>query len=557
MKIFIYKNLPIIFGIIITIIILNPLLINNLLYTDDSELHAARFANYYLALKQQQFPPRWAPNLNSGYGYPVLQFSYPLPYIAGGIIKLILPLSLQQSVNISAILFLVSSFVGSYFWIKKKNSVLNTLILASIFTFSPYPLINIFSRFAYGEIAFWGVLPWVFYSIDLLYSKKYKYSKLIYIFVFSALLLSHQSSIVIIIPLLLGYLLINKYNLKNIILPSLISVFLVCWYWIPALLELKYVKLVGENIITNYLSQFPNSLHFFLHKINNLNRLDTLKMVSIGYSAVASFILSIYLIFKKRLFNQFKKYHSLFFWFVILIFSIILMMPFTKPLWIISPLSKYIQYSWRLLWITTLSTVGLTNELFKLIKNQNLMYIFQIILITSVLISINTFAVPRGYINLSDYELREYFNTTTTFNEFLPIWADEFVENYPTQKISLRKKDQKYFIENIPSKAEGEVSIISWNGTKMAYSINAKENIDVIQATHYFPGWELRINGLKKDIEYQDNEFPGFIKYSLEEGKYLIEAEFTNNSFAKNLGTILSIFGVIALITWTKIKKNN
>jgi hypothetical protein len=41
-------------------------------YTHDGENHLARFANYKLALKQGQFPPRLAPNLLNGYSYPSL-----------------------------------------------------------------------------------------------------------------------------------------------------------------------------------------------------------------------------------------------------------------------------------------------------------------------------------------------------------------------------------------------------------------------------------------------------------------------------------------------------
>ena len=47
-------------------------------YTHDGENHLARFANYKIALKEGQFPPRFAPNLMSNYGYPVFNFTYPV-----------------------------------------------------------------------------------------------------------------------------------------------------------------------------------------------------------------------------------------------------------------------------------------------------------------------------------------------------------------------------------------------------------------------------------------------------------------------------------------------
>src|SRR5258708_2749738 len=50
-------------------------------YTHDGENHLARFANYALAIREIQFPPRFAPNLFNHYGYPVFNFNYPLANI--------------------------------------------------------------------------------------------------------------------------------------------------------------------------------------------------------------------------------------------------------------------------------------------------------------------------------------------------------------------------------------------------------------------------------------------------------------------------------------------
>src|SRR5579872_5283308 len=52
-------------------------------FTHDGQDHIARIANFYLNLQQGVIVPRWAENLNWGYGHPILEFLYPLPsYIA-------------------------------------------------------------------------------------------------------------------------------------------------------------------------------------------------------------------------------------------------------------------------------------------------------------------------------------------------------------------------------------------------------------------------------------------------------------------------------------------
>src|SRR3990167_6148720 len=51
--------------------------------THDGQDHVARIANFYQNLAEGNIIPRWAGNLNWGYGHPILQFLYPLPsYIA-------------------------------------------------------------------------------------------------------------------------------------------------------------------------------------------------------------------------------------------------------------------------------------------------------------------------------------------------------------------------------------------------------------------------------------------------------------------------------------------
>src|SRR5438094_565494 len=47
--------------------------------THDGRDHVARIANFYLSLSEGVIVPRWAENLNWGYGHPIMMFLYPLP----------------------------------------------------------------------------------------------------------------------------------------------------------------------------------------------------------------------------------------------------------------------------------------------------------------------------------------------------------------------------------------------------------------------------------------------------------------------------------------------
>src|SRR6185369_17483873 len=69
--------------LILSIIFLFPLLTHPFYDSHDGEAHVARFAAYAKAFQESNFPPRWAGNLNFGYGTPIFIFYYPLPgYLA-------------------------------------------------------------------------------------------------------------------------------------------------------------------------------------------------------------------------------------------------------------------------------------------------------------------------------------------------------------------------------------------------------------------------------------------------------------------------------------------
>ncbi len=47
--------------------------------THDGEYHIIRFWQFYKMLSLGNWFPRWAPDLNSGYGIPLFNYVYPLP----------------------------------------------------------------------------------------------------------------------------------------------------------------------------------------------------------------------------------------------------------------------------------------------------------------------------------------------------------------------------------------------------------------------------------------------------------------------------------------------
>ena len=111
------KKFWLIFLIFISLIPLFDLFRSGLPLTHDGQDHVARIANFYQSLSEGNIIPRWAANLNWGFGHPVLMFLYPLPsYIAS--FFHFLNLSLVDSTKIIFGLGFVLSGIFMYLWIR-------------------------------------------------------------------------------------------------------------------------------------------------------------------------------------------------------------------------------------------------------------------------------------------------------------------------------------------------------------------------------------------------------------------------------------------------------
>ncbi len=72
------KNRAFLLVFLLSLIPLTSLLPNGLPVTHDGQDHIARIANFYSSLSEGNIVPRWAENLNWGFGHPVMMFLYPL-----------------------------------------------------------------------------------------------------------------------------------------------------------------------------------------------------------------------------------------------------------------------------------------------------------------------------------------------------------------------------------------------------------------------------------------------------------------------------------------------
>ena len=115
---FLKKQNLLILLILVSLLPLLSLLQPGLPITHDGQDHVARIANFYTSLTEGNLVPRWAGNLNWGYGHPILMFLYPLSSYSASFFHL-LGFSLVDSVKLVFAIGFISSGIFMYIWIRE------------------------------------------------------------------------------------------------------------------------------------------------------------------------------------------------------------------------------------------------------------------------------------------------------------------------------------------------------------------------------------------------------------------------------------------------------
>src|SRR3989344_4874161 len=135
---FIYylKILAVVF--VISLPIVFPYLKPGYFPTHDGEWAVVRLSDMFRELRDFQIPPRYSGDLNFGYGYPLFNFVYPLPYYLGLVIHFF---GLGFVDSIKSLFFLSVPLSAFFMFLASRKVWQNTqagLISATLYAYFPY-----------------------------------------------------------------------------------------------------------------------------------------------------------------------------------------------------------------------------------------------------------------------------------------------------------------------------------------------------------------------------------------------------------------------------------
>jgi len=133
--------------------------------TDDGSWMVIRLSAFYEALRNGQFPVRFLPRLNNGYGYPVADFLYPLFMYIGTPIH-VLGFSFVDTIKLIFGASLIGSSFFCFLWLRKIFGNIQSLVGSLTYTFFPYHLWDVYKRGSVGEVLALSIVPFILWSIE-------------------------------------------------------------------------------------------------------------------------------------------------------------------------------------------------------------------------------------------------------------------------------------------------------------------------------------------------------------------------------------------------------
>ena len=331
--------------LITIIILLIPLIQNELVYGDDMIFHLSRIQSIADSLKNGVYPIKINASMSNGFGYASSMFYPDLFLLFPAILIAFFNAGLIYSYKVFIFFLLILMFLTFYYCFKYLSNNKEIALLGTAFLMlSKFVILTLYSRFALGEfIGFIFILPAIVGLYDYLYKDFSKPQ--ILILSFFGLINSHLiTGIIVLIFCLIVFLLNIKNSIKNpkkvvkLILCVIIVLLMSIYFWLPLVEQLIHTKFNLSKSWTNIGNESYTIFDYF-----------TNSKYDIGYSIIFTLPFMIYLfLFEEKSGNK-SEWKKFFIYFVLL--SIFLTF---SLIWIVFNNGlNIIQFKWRLLGIIT------------------------------------------------------------------------------------------------------------------------------------------------------------------------------------------------------------
>ena len=531
---------------IVNLILLKNVLGGDVFFPVHDGTWFVRLQQFDRAIKLGQFPPRLAPDMAFGFGYPIFKYYAPLfIFISWLIFKTVGSYSLA----IMSTVFL-SSFVGilgMFFLAKNFWGFWGGVLSAIAFLFLPYRALDIYVRGAFAELLAINILPFLFYFFFKVVNAPGRVKKgdmaglVLSAFFF---ILSHNLYLLIfglLSPLFLIYLAMKnrgdrddkgdreRERLRILIGGTLLALLLSSFYWLPMILGIKDINVIHQAEKTHfanhfvYLRQIWNSSWGFGGSAPGLE--DGMSFKAGKLQIILALIGLVLAVWKRKKRKEILLLASLG------IVSLSLSLPLSKIFWKNVPLLPIVQFPWRFLGVFGLIIAFFSGGVVGF-KGNHFSKLAIVTIVAGGLIFLNLkYFTPQKIIA----DAADHFITN---EKIAKDSALQIAEYFPKDVTKIPRAKPKSALE-IASGRSADVVLDS--PFKIIFRLDAPAKVVVNR--FYFPGWQAKYKN--KLLKIGPNDIDGRIAFSVDRaGEYTLTLVSTP---VEKISWGLSFFAVFVL----------
>ena len=556
-KAFLRPHLPYVGAVLLMALLAGlPLFQLKMMSGHDARVYLTRAVEFYQGLRAGQIFPRWAPDLNFGYGEPIFSFVPPLIYY------LMVPFralgtSFVAAQDLACFLLLCAGGLGMYLLATELFGRRGGLIAAAAYLFAPYMLGTLYVRQALADFSAFAAIPFAFWGLYRLARNgrarcgRYRFL-LAGVFAVALLLLSSNTIALIAVPALLawvGWLGWRERSPRTLLwgfVGIALGLALSAFFWLPALAERGLVQ--TARAVEGYLSyrnHFVYPSQFVVSPWGyGLSLAGPADGMSFTLGPVHLIAVAGAFVLLWRMRGAGARGRSwLAFFLALLAAAVFFASTLSQPLWDRMPLLQYLQFPWRFLTLAAFSSALLCGAVFASLSGGSGRIDRRLpsVALAAVLVGLLLWGLPKArpekFLALNEVDYSPQAITArgigvTTAGEYAPVWVQ--------QRPTVPAGEPLTFVAG-----QGRVVASQLSVATRQFIVEVVADSRLRLNTFYFPGWTLFVDSAEQPVDYDNPQ--GVMEFSLGSGLHGVKFVFADSPVRAWAGR-LSLLALLLLV---------
>ena len=522
-----------------------PLFQFRLMMGHDSAAYVPRAVEFWEVLRDGEILPRWAPDFGAGHGEPTFNFHPPLPQYLNAFFHA-LGFTFIASENLAAFALLALAGFGMYVLANEFFGKRGALVAATAYLFAPYLQSRLYVSHALADYSAFAFIPLAFWGLHGAVKGSWP-RWLVAMFGAVGIMLTSVPVAFIVYPALALFVAAQAWlhrswdGMARGVWCLTVALGVTAFFWLPALTETKFVHIDRREARIDYHGQFLE-IWQLVHSSwgYGLSVPGTGDGLSFALGAVHLTLTVAALLLLRRIWRASPDAGVM----LVVVFaysaaSVFMLTSSSAFIWERVSVLPPFQFPWRYLSFLAFATSLASGAVFAILRPEwrRAANWLMIGMIAAILLLNLQHAKPQGYVDVTDEDFSPRNiaskGLATTAREFEPIDVVEFPPAVTTPMTVVAGR--------------ALVAPERLQSNQRTFHIDVQEDALLRDATFYFPGWTLYVDGKREDIFHANAN--GLIEFPLIAGSHDVRLVFEDTPVRAWSERLSALALILALCT--------